>query len=413
MKRLILFELIILFLATTFESDSPPGWFQQVLPVNDFINDIFFLDSSTGWVVTAGASSGSDSGYVMKTTDGGNSWIVQYNPVMNFNAVQFVNNNTGYTAGGNGFGRFYKTTNSGINWSLTATFGFITIKDLFFVNNDTGWICSDDPSAGGLFKTTNGGLNWQPQLGASSLIKKLFFLNQDTGWAASSDANGKLYRTINGGQIWNLQYTFSNSITSIFFSTMDTGYTGSFKTVNSGFNWSPMTNSQATKGVYFINGKTGWSCDFFSTMQKTIDGQNWYNQTVPVGGWTPIQFLDTSKGWAGGNILIHTTEGGGPPVGIQQISSEIPSEYKLFQNYPNPFNPKTNIKYQIVNNNSYIKLFVYDIQGKQIAELVNQDQDAGTYEADWNASGYPSGVYFYSLLIEGLTVETRKMVLVK
>ncbi|MCI0450132.1 MAG: hypothetical protein L0Y79_10190, partial [Chlorobi bacterium] len=56
MKRLLFFELLVLFLATTFESDSPPGWFQQTLPVSDVINDIFFLDSLTGWVVTQGGN---------------------------------------------------------------------------------------------------------------------------------------------------------------------------------------------------------------------------------------------------------------------------------------------------------------------------------------------------------------------
>ena len=71
MKKLILLELAFLFLATTFSSNPPPpGWYQQTLPVNDFVNDIFFLDSLNGWVVTP-------NGYIMNTQNGGNNWTIQ------------------------------------------------------------------------------------------------------------------------------------------------------------------------------------------------------------------------------------------------------------------------------------------------------------------------------------------------
>ncbi|MCI0448271.1 MAG: hypothetical protein L0Y79_00610 [Chlorobi bacterium] len=133
MKRLILFELLVLFLATTFESDSPPGWFQQTIPVSGVINDIFFLDSLTGWVCTAGASSGSDTGYVMKTTNSGNNWIIQYNPIMTFTSIQFLDVNTGYTSGGSGLSRIFKTTDGGANWNdIGAVLGLGTLEGMFF-----------------------------------------------------------------------------------------------------------------------------------------------------------------------------------------------------------------------------------------------------------------------------------------
>lgn len=96
---------------------------------------------------------------------------------------------------------------------------------------------------------------------------------------------------------------------------------------------------------------------------------------------------------------------------IIQIGKSIPNQLSLSQNYPNPFNPSTNIRYEIPKN-SNVKLVVYDALGKEVETLVNDKQNAGTYEATLNASIYPSGIYFYKLETENYSV-TKKMVLVK
>lgn len=77
-------------------------------------------------------------------------------------------------------------------------------------------------------------------------------------------------------------------------------------------------------------------------------------------------------------------------------STELPKEFKLYENYPNPFNPATSIKYDIANN-SFVKLVVYDITGKEIETLVSDNLQAGRYEANWNGGNYSSGVYFARL----------------
>jgi photosystem II stability/assembly factor-like uncharacterized protein len=98
-------------------------------------------------------------------------------------------------------------------------------------------------------------------------------------------------------------------------------------------------------------------------------------------------------------------------VGIHQISSNVPNEFKLFQNYPNPFNPTTNIKYQI-SNSSFVSLKVYDILGKEIITLVNEKQIPGFYEVSFNANSLASGIYFYRLSA-GNFVQTKRMILLK
>jgi hypothetical protein len=87
------------------------------------------------------------------------------------------------------------------------------------------------------------------------------------------------------------------------------------------------------------------------------------------------------------------------PVGITQISGEIPETFKLSQNYPNPFNPSTKIKFDIpafeAGNAFDVQIRVYDALGKQVAVIVNQKMASGTYEYEWNAADLTSGVYLY------------------
>ena len=88
-------------------------------------------------------------------------------------------------------------------------------------------------------------------------------------------------------------------------------------------------------------------------------------------------------------------------------------DYSLSQNYPNPFNPSTKINYELRNSN-YVSLKVFDLLGKEVAALVNEKQNAGSYAVDFNSSEFnlPSGIYFYTLNA-GEFAETRKMVLIK
>ena len=100
-----------------------------------------------------------------------------------------------------------------------------------------------------------------------------------------------------------------------------------------------------------------------------------------------------------------------PSIGITTISTEIPRDFSLSQNYPNPFNPSTNIRYDLPKN-GFVKLVVFDELGREIETLVNEKQTTGTYEATFNATQYPSGVYFYKLQTENFS-ETKKMLMIK
>ena len=99
------------------------------------------------------------------------------------------------------------------------------------------------------------------------------------------------------------------------------------------------------------------------------------------------------------------------PVSVQNISNEVPEKFSLGQNYPNPFNPSTNIKFNL-KTTGIVKLAVYDITGREVAQLVNSSLTPGTYQYTFDGSGLSSGAYFYRLETDGF-VETKKMLLVK
>jgi hypothetical protein len=101
---------------------------------------------------------------------------------------------------------------------------------------------------------------------------------------------------------------------------------------------------------------------------------------------------------------------------VNNINSHFPSEFRLEQNYPNPFNPSSTIDFSIpllgTGHTVSVQLKIYDLLGREVTKLVDEEKSPGNYEVKFNASGLPSGVYFYNLRA-GDFVQTRKMLLVK
>lgn len=110
-----------------------------------------------------------------------------------------------------------------------------------------------------------------------------------------------------------------------------------------------------------------------------------------------------TEGWP-----VATTE---TPVNLE--SPELkPSGYKLYQNYPNPFNPNTVINWQLAVS-SHVDLSIYNFLGQKVATLINKKQRAGSYQIEWNASGFASGIYLYRLETDNGFVQIKKLMLLK
>jgi hypothetical protein len=132
----------------------------------------------------------------------------------------------------------------------------------------------------------------------------------------------------------------------------------------------------------------------------------------PVGdlNWFPTQYASWKAQSAAEYTKIQNVVTTGVLVGVKQLDA-LPANYSLSQNYPNPFNPTTNIKYSL-SKESQVSLKVFDMIGREVETLVNQNQKAGSFEVNFNASKLASGVYIYRLQAGDYT-QSMKMMLIK
>ena len=193
------------------------------------------------------------------------------------------------------------------------------------------------------------------------------------------------------------------------------------KTTDLGQTWTDISSNlpKISTNAFFadpINSGHLYAANDFGVYRSLNNGTNWIRLGFNFPYVPVLSFSYFSNGMK--RYLRAATHGRGVyeldimgTVGINSNNGEIPSDYKLFQNYPNPFNPVTKISFQLsVVSLSTLKIF--DITGKEVATLLNEQLKAGTYTVDWNASGYPSGVYFYKLQA-GNFIEAKKMMLVR
>ncbi|GJQ64762.1 MAG: hypothetical protein SCALA702_38150 [Melioribacteraceae bacterium] len=162
------------------------------------------------------------------------------------------------------------------------------------------------------------------------------------------------------------------------------------------------------------------------TISFKVDGSEKFQQNIPVtGGW---QNWQTSSGMADLDagemtIRLHAAAGGFnlnwfELTALTDLDDDDRSTmgYRLEQNYPNPFNPSTNISFSL-KERSFVTLKVFDVLGREIEELVNQEKSAGSFDIQFDASQLTSGIYFYSISAEGISGEkyhsVNKMMLMK
>jgi len=167
---------------------------------------------------------------------------------------------------------------------------------------------------------------------------------------------------------------------------------------------------------YFIGTSTG----LYSTINLNGETTVWEQESSEGLGNVLVQQL-TSR--TSDNVVVAATHGRGmfkgKPNGIVHVKNDediVPKEFTLEQNYPNPFNPTTTISYSIpiveTQNFTSVQLKVYDVLGKEVSTLVNEEKSVGSYEVNFNANNLASGIYYYNLTA-GVFSETKKMLLLK
>jgi photosystem II stability/assembly factor-like uncharacterized protein len=148
-------------------------------------------------------------------------------------------------------------------------------------------------------------------------------------------------------------------------------------------------------------------------------GQSWWvlGEGLPVLPIGDIKIHPTTRELVAGTYgrSMYKIDLNAIPTLIES-SNQVVEEFKLEQNYPNPFNPSTKIRYSIPSVGAsfmkFVQLKVYDVLGNEMVTLVNEEKPAGTYEVNFNPTGFTSGIYFYKL-IAGNFSQTKKMILLK
>lgn len=180
-------------------------------------------------------------------------------------------------------------------------------------------------------------------------------------------------------------------------------------------------------GNVYVTGSSGsfsgTKADYATVKYNSLGAQQWAERyNGPPGNGTDQAksivldnlgnvYVTGSSAGSGTSVDFATIKYSQTPTGIDQTVYNLPENYSLLQNYPNPFNPSTNIQYE-VSNKQFVTLKVYDVLGKKVATLVNEEKPAGSYQVNWNASNLSSGIYFYKLQA-GSFVETKKMILLQ
>jgi photosystem II stability/assembly factor-like uncharacterized protein len=442
------------------------GWFNVNSGVNSDLNSIFFVDSHIGYAV--------GSNVILKSNNGGSSWYQLtinssgINEKYVFKSVYFINASTGFVVGSafknstglippgqnqnNGsqlnYNIIFKTEDEGLNWTEQYRSIGTGLNCVHFIDSKIG--CAIGTNT--ILHTINGGNYWallplhRSETNDVFTYKSVYFINEMTGYVVGNlfeESTGintsVIYKTEDMGMNWNEIYRNRViELNSIYFFNFKYGFAvGSnviLKTISEGLDWIEIPVLQGENdyfnfsSIFFPNSnlypdpKTGWVVgkvyvgppgEYSGVIFRTNDGgYNWEQQYRKSGlGYKSVFFNDLLNGWTTGldGIILKTIDGGA--VNKDKTEKIITDKFSLSQNFPNPFNPTSKIKFHI-SNLSNVKLVIYDILGKQITSLVNEQLKPGTYEVEFNGSNLSSGIYYYKLTAGNFT-DTKRMLLIK
>lgn len=328
-----------------------------------------------------------NNGTVLVSSNSGLNWITKSSPTT-ANLYGIDHNYYLYAVGDNGTILYASEIFTGTLVQLTSgTTRNLKAVTISSMNNQRVIAVGEK---GTILRTTNGGFNWVNVSIADTTVdfydlsqKGIFYNTGDIFVAVGS--GGKIYKSTDIGLTWQLKNSgTANTLRSIYFHTLDSGVVvgdnGTVRmTTNGGETWftDPFFNSPVTRNYRYI-----------SLVNNTF-----------------------STFMAGSDSLFYVSNDPVTITGVMPVSNETPDRFSLSQNYPNPFNPVTNIKFSIPKS-SFVKVTIFDVNGREVETIVNQNMSAGIYNADWNAAKYSSGVYLYKLEA-GKFSETKKMILLK
>lgn len=319
------------------------------------------LPVSAGWYCFARAGSdllgGVASYQLYRSSDNGDHWVLSDSGFTLTNSFAFaVEGNTVYATGLPGVAM---STDGGASWSGLPA-GYLSYEGGLDIIKDGANVmtCSNVSQ----HRSSDGGATWGAPMSGLPARGQSGFARIDTTLFASSSFG--VYKSADHGASWTstgFPGTVSGQCVAaggsmLFVGTND----GVYRSTDLGGSWAAINDGLASKtGIYKLG----------------IDDQYLYAGTTNRSVWRrPLAEI----------------------TGVREAFSALPGEFSLRQNYPNPFNPATTLSF-VIGHSSFVTLKVYDVLGREVATLVNETIQPGRYEAEWNASGEPSGVYFARL----------------
>ena len=297
-KFLITFILFSMLIINGY-TQQPDNWkWMNPSPQGNSLFAMDFTDNNTGY--SAGAF-----GTVIKTTNGGDQWT-QLNSGTNTRllSIDFVNNDLGFFGGFNQL--LKKTTDGGLKWSsvqLPVEGPFddqFSIMDIKFINENIGYVLGFFQLESKIWKTTDGGTNWVTQsTGGANYLNTLFFLDEDNGYSAGGSLGSEIVKTTDGGATWELvQYYDHPALSDIFFFDETKGVAAGedgcvLVSTNSGLNWTRTGSptSMDISSVIFTDSQNGFGIGAGSVFIKTENGGiNWTEENFGFSSTKP--FMD-------------------------------------------------------------------------------------------------------------------------
>jgi photosystem II stability/assembly factor-like uncharacterized protein len=350
-----------------------------------------------------------------KSTDLGKTWRMINNGLTNVYCYSIISDENGILLGGTDQGTF-RSTDKGENWTKISGPTFV----YHFRKDSKNRICALTFGSG-LYRTTDTGSSWE-RLDKNFVSGVIYAFEEDAnGHYYTGGRGGAIYKSTNDGNDWVKVYQGISEaaiIDMVITSEGDIYATslreGVIRSTDDGMNWELKDNGINTKWVGSLGINSGGDVilgGYSEGIWKSTDkGENWIDITSNMNLITIRKFLLYEN-----ELYLATDESvwKSNPDSLTSVTEDDikPKEYFLSQNYPNPFNPSTTIKYSLAQTGR-ITLSIYDLLGREVVKLIDEEKPAGEYETKWNASSYPSGVYFIKMQA-GEFSETRKVVLVK
>ncbi len=366
---------------------------------------------------------GSQSGGIYRSTDNGATWVEANNglPSNTAEVSAIANEGANFYAAIKFYG-VYVSTDNGSSWNAALNglpnSPYITS---IAVSGNKLFLGTLD----GLYYSSDGGANWSTaHTGLTDTdIRSLGIIGQNIFAGTYTD---NLYKSSLDNINWTKsnngfpEYTYAvRSVVGLSNKIFAGTNSGVYSSDNGGSSWVATNTGMgdviaSSLVVHGDNLYAAIGSGVGGVMLSTDNGLNWtfindgfpeYPYTYPLGVNTTTIFAGGPGGYSVWSRTLSQV------TGVDDESIEIPLEYSLSQNYPNPFNPSTTISYNILES-GIVKIKIFNILGKNVATLVNKVQPVGTYQINFDASDLSSGVYFYTLSVNGNRF-VKKMNLVK